>query len=230
MSTSQLLMEMYRAMHARFGDRHWWPADPGAAPAQRALEICAGAVLTQNTNWTNVEKALANLRAAQCLDVEALHDKPLPVVAELIRPAGYYNVKAKRLKNLIARIHKHSGGDILAFLDRSVDSLREDLLSVNGIGRETADCIILYAAGKLAFVVDAYTCRILRRHKLIAPDDGYDAVQDFVAGHLPRDVALWNDYHAQLVEVGKRFCRPTALCSGCPLEPFDHNPTADQEP
>lgn len=229
MSTAQLLLDMYRAMRDRFGDRRWWPADPDAPPDRKALEICIGAILTQNTNWTNVEKALANLRAADLLDVAGLHAAPPAALAELIRPAGYYNVKAKRLKHFIARVHEHSGDDILAFLDRSAGALREDLLSVNGIGRETADCIVLYAAGKLSFVVDAYTCRILARHKLIAPGDDYDAVQDLFASRLPKDLALWNDYHAQLVETGKRFCRPTASCPNCPLEPFDHNPTGDTE-
>ncbi|MCY2929827.1 MAG: endonuclease III domain-containing protein [Planctomycetota bacterium] len=230
MSTATTLTAMYEAMRARFGDRHWWPADRAAPPDRKALEICVGAILTQNTAWTNVEKAIANLRAAGALDVGALAALPAPALAELIRPAGYFNVKAKRLKNFIARVHDYRGGDILAFLGRSVDTLREDLLAVSGIGAETADSIILYAAGKLSFVVDAYTCRILRRHKLIGPDDDYTSVQELLAGSLPKDVALWNDYHAQIVETGKHYCRPTARCPGCPLEGFPHDPQADKEP
>ena len=229
MSTATILTAMYEAMRRQFGDRHWWPSDEAAPPEQRALEICVGAILTQNTAWTNVEKAVANLRAAGALDVAALADMPAPALAECIRPAGYFNVKARRLKNFIAGVRAFGGG-VLAFLGRSVDTLREDLLAVSGIGAETADSIILYAAGKLSFVVDAYTCRILRRHKLIGPDDDYTSVQELLAGSLPRDVALWNDYHAQLVETGKQHCRPRARCSGCPLESFPHDPLADKEP
>jgi endonuclease-3 related protein len=224
--TPKLLMEMYQAMHARFGDQHWWPGDT-------PLEICVGAILTQNTNWTNVEKAVANLKAAGCMSVSALHAKPHAELAELIRPAGYYNIKAKRLKNFVAAAHRDhgdnlggTGGDGHGFLDRSVSALREELLSINGIGRETADSIILYAAGKLTFVVDAYTYRILLRHGLIAPEDDYEAVKELLESSLPQSAPLWNDYHAQLVAVGKTYCRPTAQCAGCPLEGFPHDASA----
>ena len=230
MSTSSILTAMYESMRERFGDRHWWPAKEAAPPDRRALEICVGAILTQNTAWSNVEKALANLRASGALDVGVLARMPAADLAERIRPAGYFNVKAKRLKNFIACVWNFREGDISAFLDRSVDTLREDLLSISGIGAETADCIILYAAGKLSFVVDAYTCRILRRHKLIGPNDDYTSVQELMAGALPKDVSLWNDYHAQLVETGKQYCRPTARCAGCPLEGYPHDPAADKEP
>ena len=230
MSTATMLMAMYEAMRARFGDRHWWPANEAAPEAERALEVCVGAILTQNTAWTNVEKAIANLRRAGGMNVRALADMPVAQLAEHIRPAGYFNVKAKRLKNFVARVREFGGPDVGAFLGRSVDTLREELLSVSGIGAETADCMILYAAGKLSFVVDAYTCRILRRHRLIGPDDDYASVQELLAGSLPKDVALWNDYHAQLVETGKGYCRPAARCEGCPLAGFPHDPLADKEP
>ena len=219
MTTVQTLMEMYEAMRRRFGHQGWWPGDG-------PLEICVGAILTQNTNWKNVEKAIANLRAAGCMSVGALHAKPQPALAELIRPAGYFNVKAKRLKNFIAHVYESFGDDIEAFLDRSVTTLREELLSINGIGRETADSMILYAAGRPTFVVDAYTYRILLRHGLIAPEDDYEAIKDLMEASLPEDVELWNDYHAQLVAVGKNCCRPTARCEGCPLEGFAHDPLA----
>ena len=223
--TATKLMEMYEAMRERFGPRGWWPAGPG--PARRVkLEICVGAVLTQNTNWRNVEKAVANLSAAGCMGVGALHAKPHAELAELIRPAGYFNVKAKRLKNFIAAVHESFGDDIEAFLDRPAAALREELLAINGIGRETADSIILYAAGKLSFVVDPYTCRILLRHGLISPADDYEAIKELFEGALPDDLELWNDYHAQLVEVGKTSCRPSARCDGCPLERFPHDPLA----
>ena len=212
---------MYEAMLERFGHRGWWPGDS-------PLEICVGAILTQNTNWTNVEKAISNLRAAGLMSVSAIHATARAELAELIRPAGYFNVKAKRLKNFIARVHESCGDDVEAFLDRSIQALQEELLSVNGIGRETADSMILYAAGKPTFVVDTYTYRILLRHGLIAPEDDYDAIKDLMESSLPQDVALYNDYHAQLVEAGKNFCKPRPRCPGCPLEAFPHDPQAGE--
>jgi len=217
--TGETLMEMYRAAHARLGHQAWWP---GETP----LEVCLGAILTQNTNWRNVEKALGNLRTAGLMSVSALHATPQGELAELIRPAGYYNVKAKRLKNFIAAVHEDFGDDVTAFLDRSVPTLRETLLAINGVGRETADSIILYAAHKPSFVVDAYTYRILLRHGLIYEDDDYEAIKELFESCLPEDVDLWNDCHAQLVAVGKQYCRPTARCDGCPLEGFPHDPAA----
>ena len=215
--TSETLMAMYRATRERLGHQDWWP---GETP----LEICLGAILTQNTNWKNVEKALANLKAAGLMSVGALHGADAAKLAELIRPAGYFNVKARRLKNFIRHLWEFSGDDLARFLDRPVSVLREELLSINGVGRETADSIILYAAGKLTFVVDAYTYRILLRHRLIAPEDDYEAIKELMESAMPTDVELWNDYHAQLVAVGKEFCRPVARCGGCPLEGFPHDP------
>jgi endonuclease-3 related protein len=217
-----MLSEMYEAMHRRFGHQGWWPGET-------ALEMCVGAVLTQNTNWKNVVRALANLKAAGKMSIPALHATSHDALAELIRPAGYFNIKARRLKNFIAAVHARNGDDLAAFLDRSVGALREDLLAVSGIGRETADSIILYAAGKPSFVVDAYTYRILLRHHLIAPEDDYEAIKELMESSLPRDVGLWNDYHAQLVAVGKEYCRPTARCPGCPLETFPHDPNAGSD-
>jgi endonuclease-3 related protein len=215
-------MAMYRAMWKHFGHRQWWPA-ASHKHNERALEICAGAILTQNTNWGNVERAMANLHAAGCMTVGRLHAKRPAALAKLIRPAGYFNVKAKRLKNFIAAVQKDYAGDIEAFLDRPVTTLRGELLSVNGIGPETADSMILYAAGKATFVVDAYTRRILLRHGLIEGQESYDAIKGLFESSLPADVELWNDYHAQLVAVGKVFCRPAARCKGCPLERFQRS-------
>ncbi len=215
-ATGELLTSMYRAMRAHFGHQHWWP---GETP----LEICVGAILTQNTNWTNVERAIANLQAAAAMSVVALDEIPADALAELIRPAGYFNVKARRLKHFIAHVRGAGFDAVEGFLARPAAALREDLLSVNGIGPETADSIVLYAAGAPSFVVDAYTCRILRRHRLIAPDDRYDDVKALFERSLPRRAPLWNDYHAQLVAVGKHFCRPASpRCDDCPLAPFDH--------
>jgi endonuclease-3 related protein len=220
--TSQTLMDFYRAMHGRFGHQHWWPG-------QTSLEICVGAILTQNTSWANVEKAIINLKSAGMLSVAALHACQAAALAELIKPAGYYNVKTRRLKNFITRVWQHGGDNLDGFLNRPVQALREDLLSISGIGRETADSIILYAAGKPSFVVDAYTYRILLRHRLIAREDDYEAIKELFESALPQDVPLWNDYHAQLVAVGKNYCRPTARCEGCPLEQFPHDPNAGRE-
>jgi len=223
-TTGELLMAMYEAMRARYGHQHWWPSRAGAESPEGKLEICAGAVLTQNTSWRNVERALDNLRRAGLLSVGALHQAPAEALAEVIRPAGYYNVKARRLKNFIARVYETFGEDIAAFLDRPGSTLREELLRIKGIGRETADSMVLYAAGQCTFVVDAYTARILGRHKLIGPEDDYEQIRSLFESQLPERLDLWQDYHAQLVAVGKAYCRPRARCAGCPLEPFDHDP------
>jgi endonuclease-3 related protein len=207
-------MAMYEAMLDHFGPQDWWPGEG-------KLEICVGAILTQNTNWANVEKAIANLNAAGAIDVAKLHEMPAEKLSELIRPAGYFRRKAGRLKNFIADVVDH-GGRIDAYLQAPVETLRNRLLAVKGVGPETADSIVLYAAGKLAFVVDAYTVRILSRHRLITPGDDYASIQSLFTGALPPKVQLYNEYHALLVCVGKHFCKPTARCAGCPLEPFDH--------
>ena len=212
-------MEMYEAMLDRFGHQGWWPGDG-------PLEVCVGAILTQNTNWTNVEKALDNLRTAGVMSISAVAQMDHDALAELIRPAGYFNVKARRLKNFIARVHEGCGDDIAAFLDRSVSVLQAELMGVNGIGRETADSIILYAARKPTFVIDRYTCRMMVRHGLTCPEDDYQLVKDLFESSLPEDLELWKDYHAQIVAVGKQYCRPKAKCAGCPLESFPHDGVA----
>jgi len=219
MTTSTTLMEMYEAMLERFGPQGWWPGDG-------PLEVCVGAVLTQNTNWANVEKAIANLRSAGVMTVDALAGIDQDQLAELIRPAGYYKLKARRLGNFVAAVaaFEDTGqGKLHAFLDRPVYTLREELVAINGIGQETADSIILYAAGKATFVIDTYTCRIAGRHGLISPEDGYEAVKELFESSLETDIALFNDFHAQLVAVGKNFCRPKPRCQGCPLEKFPHD-------
>ena len=221
-TTGQKLMAMYEAASERFGHQDWWPGDG-------ALEICVGAILTQNTNWRNVERAIANLREADCMSVTALHELAPEALAELIRPAGYYNVKTKRLKNFLAHVHANWGDDIASFLDRPVATLREELLSINGVGRETADSMILYAAGKPSFVVDTYTYRVLLRHGVIDVDYDYEMIKQLFEDNLPEDVELYNDFHAQLVAVGKNYCKPTARCTGCPLEHLPHDPLAGKD-
>ncbi len=215
-------MEIYHAARERFGHQGWWP---GETP----LEICVGAILTQNTNWTNVEKAIANLKAADRMSVARLHELPHEALAELIRPAGYFNVKARRLMNFIDRVWAGFGDDLDAFLDRSVGTLREDLLAIKGVGRETADSMILYAAGKLTFVVDTYTYRILFRHGLIDAEADYEAIKELMEHYLADDLDLYNDFHAQLVAVGKHYCKPRPKCAGCPLEPLPHDAEAGME-
>jgi len=213
-------MEMYEAMRLHFGPRKWWPSvEPPSTPAGK-LEICIGAILTQNTNWGNVEKALENLRAAGLMSVSQLRAKRCDSLGKIIRPAGYYNVKAKRLKNFIRFVSEGFGGNIAGFLNRPVAKLRCDLLSINGIGAETADSIILYAAKKATFVVDAYTKRIFLRHGLIEESTDYETLRDFCQTHIPKSTKLWNDYHAQIVAIGTNYCKPTPRCDNCPLHKF----------
>jgi endonuclease-3 related protein len=177
-----------------------------------------GAVLTQNTNWRNVEKAINNLRAANVLNPDSLHRMPADQLAELIRPAGYYNIKAKRLKNLLAWLFDSYGGSIDAADALSDHALREELLCINGIGPETADSIMLYAFERPIFVVDAYTARILIRHGMIDEYCDYEQLRELMESSLEPDVKLFNEYHALLVKTGKDFCRPRPKCKGCPLE------------
>ncbi|AQT67548.1 Endonuclease III [Anaerohalosphaera lusitana] len=209
------LMEVFNLMHDRYGPQKWWPGDS-------EYEVAVGAILTQNTNWRNVESALENLKNANSLDPFTIDEMPAEQLATLIRPAGYYNVKAKRLKNFNHWLITEHDGQIEQLNNKSIDTLREELLSVNGIGRETADSIILYAVKKPTFVVDAYTCRIMLRHQFIDPYADYEQVKDFFESCLPADVELFNEYHALLVQVGKNHCKPKAKCAGCPLESLPH--------
>lgn len=209
------LMDIYDRLYRHFGPQHWWPG-------QTPLEIMIGAVLTQNTNWKNVEKAIDNLKQAALLDAEKLDRLPADELARRIRPAGYFNIKAKRLKALIRWFGMEYRGDPQRIDQRPVDLLRQELLAVNGIGLETADSILLYAFGKPVFVVDTYTARILARHQLITPPVGYQEIQDLFESTLPRDAALFNEYHALLVCCGKQFCKRKPICQGCPLDPLPH--------
>jgi endonuclease-3 related protein len=211
----ETLTEIYQLLYDAFGPQHWWP---GETP----FEIITGAILTQNTSWSNVEKAIANLKAAGCLSPEALHRIDVAKLAELIRPAGYFNVKAKRLKNFIDWLFDGYGGELANLKSVGTDRLREELLEVKGIGRETADSILLYALERPVFVVDAYTARITLRHRLIEPGADYEQLRQLFESNLLEDIRLFNEYHALLVRTGKEFCRPKARCSGCPLEKHPH--------
>lgn len=201
---------MYRAMLHALGPQNWWPG-------RTRLEVIVGAILTQNTAWTNVARAIANLRRERVLTPEALAELPGPRLARLIRPSGYYRTKAARVKRFLRFLRARYALNLSRMFARHPSILREELLSVSGIGPETADSILLYAGGVPVFVVDAYTRRILGRHGLIQPDATYDAVQVHVMENLPPDTRLYNEYHALLVAVGKDFCRPAPRCARCPL-------------
>jgi endonuclease-3 related protein len=214
--TDGRLTEIYELLYDRFGPQHWWP---GETP----FEIIIGAILTQNTNWTNVEKAIANLKSADLLTPEKLYETDTAKLAQLIRPAGYFNIKTKRLKNFLAWLFNGYAGRLANLESISTPQLREELLAVNGIGRETADSILLYALDREIFVVDAYTARMAVRHRLIAPEADYEQIRDLFQSNLPPDRQLFNEYHALLVRLGKEFCRPTPRCTACPLEKLPHS-------
>jgi len=212
MSTADTLQRMYERMLARFGPQHWWPAET-------PFEVMVGAILTQNTSWKNVERAIDNLKSVGLMSFDALASLPTGLLAEYIRPAGYYNIKAGRLHNLLACIKERHGGDLQAFLEQPLPQFREQLLSIKGIGRETADSILLYAAHLPIFVVDAYTHRILVRHQVIDETLGYEAIQELFMDHLDCDVQLYNEYHALLVRVGNMYCKKkNPDCAACPLQ------------
>ncbi len=214
--TRESLTEIYELLYNAFGPQNWWP---GETP----FEIIAGAILAQNTNWTNVEKAIANLKSAECLSPQGLRHIELARLAELIRPAGYYNLKSRRLKNFVDWLFDNYEGEVENLRSVDTDRLRTELLTVKGVGRETADSILLYALDRPIFVVDAYTARIAIRHGLIEPDAGYEQLRELFESNLPQDIQLFNEYHALLVRAGKEFCKTKARCSGCPLEGLAHS-------
>ncbi|MCE9604249.1 MAG: endonuclease III domain-containing protein [Planctomycetia bacterium] len=203
--------EIYDRLFAHFGPQHWWPGDG-------PTEILVGTVLVQNTNWRNVEKAIENLREAGVLEIAKLYALEPEELAELIRPAGYYQVKTKRLRNLLRLIVDRYDGSLEALFANSPDTLREELLSVNGIGSETADCILLYAAGVPSFVADGYAQRVLARHGWMEYGADYYAIKDWFESRLEADPQVYNEYHALLVRLGKEHCKTKPQCIGCPLE------------
>ncbi|MEW5973287.1 MAG: endonuclease III domain-containing protein [Pseudomonadota bacterium] len=202
------LLGTYRRLDDAWGPQHWWPGES-------VLEIMVGAVLTQNTAWSNVERAIANLKAAGALSMEALLTLPLDELAALIRPAGYFNVKARRLRALLEWVREAGGVEALS--GWTDEKLRSGLLGVHGVGPETADDIMLYAFGRPVFVIDAYTRRILGRLGLIDPTMGYEHLRAVIEAELGADVPLFNQYHALLVAHGKVICRPRPRCAACVL-------------
>jgi endonuclease-3 related protein len=235
------ILEYYRSLLARYGPQNWWPA-------QSRFEVIVGAYLTQNTNWTNVEKAMANLRRARVLNLNAMREIPLASLEELVRPSGYFRQKAKKLKTFIAFLDKNYSGSLDRMFAQPTAQLRAELLELNGVGPETADSILLYAGNHPVFVVDAYTRRILERHGIITAKTGYEEIRRLIEGTIsnaesgalmvepgtdPRHPASrmsraarselaqhYNELHALIVRVGNQLCRATPKCEGCPLKNF----------
>lgn len=213
------LLDMYDALYRAYGPQHWWPGDG-------PTEIIIGAILTQNTNWSNVTRAIANLKSERLLDWRRLRDVSERRLARAIRPAGYFNVKARRIKRFVRWLWDEFDGRPEKLRRLPLEELRPRLRSVHGIGPETADSILLYALGKTTFVVDAYTARLARRHGISECRDGYEGLKAVFEGNLPRDARRFNEYHALIVAVGKRHCRTRAKCEGYPLAGFEHDAEA----
>ncbi|HQP09925.1 MAG TPA: endonuclease III domain-containing protein [Candidatus Omnitrophota bacterium] len=214
--TQAILTAIYARLFQAFGPQQWWPA-------QTRFEVIIGAILTQNTNWGNVEKALRNLKRAGCLSPQQFRKISLPNLSFLIRPAGYFNVKAKRLKNFISFLFAEYDGRLENMRREDGRILREKLLSVNGIGPETADSILLYAFEKPFFVIDVYTKRMLSRHGFADARADYPALQDLFMDALPHDAAMFNEFHALIVQLGKNHCKPKPLCGACILKDFHYS-------
>ena len=214
-TTRQQLTEIYEHLFGAFGPQHWWPGET-------RFEIIVGAILTQNTSWANVAKAIANLKRAERLEPDRLHALDTAELEQLVRPAGYFRLKAKRLRNFTQWLFDAHEGRLDALDAIETHRLREELLGISGIGPETADSILLYALDRPVFVVDTYTARIAVRHSLIEPDIDYTQLQYLFESNLEPDVRLFNEFHALLVHVGKDFCKPTPKCSACPLNNLPH--------
>lgn len=208
------LLEYHNVLSGRLGPQNWWPA-------KSPFEVIVGAILTQNTTWTNVERAIANLRRERLLSPSAIERISVHRLERLIRSSGYFRQKAKKLKSFVRFLRKEFGGSLVRMSRTPAVELREMLLGVHGVGPETADSILLYAARKDVFVVDAYTKRILSRHGWTQERTDYEETRALLEKSLPRDASLYNEFHAQFVQVGKTWCRPREpRCSECPLEKF----------
>ena len=208
----EFLLDVYDRLYHYYGPQGWWPGDS-------PLEVVVGAILTQAAAWTNVERALSNLKNADCMSLQAIHECPQDELAAIIRPSGYFNAKARKLKAFAAHIIGHHGGDLGSFLARCQLKLRKELLSIYGIGPETADDIVLYAAHKPSFVIDSYTRRIIGRLGFLKVDlrGGYHEYQALFHDNLPTDTTLFQEYHALLDRHAKETCAKAPRCSGCCL-------------
>lgn len=209
------LMLIYQRLYDSFGPQRWWPGDS-------PFEVIVGAILTQNTSWENVEKAIARLKEDSLLTPDALRNIEESLLAGAIRSSGYYNIKAKRLKSFIAFLFGEYNGDLSLMFSEEVEPLKEKLLSVNGIGLETADSILLYAGCKPIFVIDAYTKRVFSRHNLVPVNASYHETQDIFMKNLPKDATLYNEYHALIVYLGKNYCKRKPNCLDCPISSSDY--------
>jgi endonuclease III related protein len=206
------LLSIHDILLKRFGPQDWWPGDT-------PFEVVIGAILTQSTSWTNVEKAIDNLKKKDLLSPDGLHRIDTAELAIHIKSAGYYNAKAKKLKEFMNHLYTNHSGKLDRMFESDAKALRVELLSIWGIGPETADSIVLYAAEKPEFVVDAYTKRIFSRMGYVKEDITYEGLKEFSEQNLPRDVKIYNEFHALLVRLGKEHCKKTnPMCSGCPLE------------
>ncbi|MFC1709596.1 endonuclease III domain-containing protein [Candidatus Omnitrophota bacterium] len=202
---------IYKKLYSYFGKQNWWPA-------QTKLEVIIGAVLTQNTAWPNVEKAISNLKRHHSLSFKKLSNIKTSKLAGLIRPAGYFNIKSKRLKNVLGFMQKRYSGNLNRMQKVDTLELRKQLLDVNGVGLETADSILLYAFHKPIFVVDAYTKRIFSRLKIFSPNPSYGDIQKLFMDNLRLDAKLFNEYHALIVKLGKDYCKKNKpKCKECPI-------------
>jgi endonuclease-3 related protein len=210
-----LLMEIYKRLYNAYGPMHWWP---GETP----FEVMVGAILTQNTSWRNVEKAIHNLKARKVLHVRGIHQLRKSELASLIRSSGYFRIKADRLKAFVNFLSENYNEELKRMMREGVETLRQKLLDVKGIGPETADSILLYGLKKPIFVVDAYTKRILSRHGILSEKASYEEVQRLFMNHLPHGEKLFNEYHALLVHLGKTLCKKIPRCDICPLRGIAH--------
>ncbi len=203
------LLSVYGLLLKHFGRQKWWPAET-------KFEVVVGAILTQNANWKNVERAITNLKDNDLMEPDRIHRISEERLKALIRPAGYYNSKSRKLKEFTNFLFDNYN-DLNEFLALPLEQLREQLLSLWGIGPETADSVILYAAEKPSFVIDAYTKRIFSRLGLVNEEIGYDTLKNFFERSIPRDVSLYKEFHALIVELGKNYCKTKPLCGACPL-------------
>ena len=229
-----MLKSIYNKLYSHFVPQHWWPVTKsGVVPRyhenikhnkKHKLEICFGAILTQNTNWKNVEKAIVQLNKNKLIDIRKIIEIDNKKLAKIIKSSGYHNQKAIKLKNLCSFLEKNYNSNLKKFFNKDIEALRNELLTINGIGPETADSMILYAAKKPIFVVDAYTKRIMNR---IGFKEGtYDDLQNLFMDNLEENEKLFNEYHALLVELGKNICKKKPLCDKCPInEKCNYNKT-----
>ncbi|MBN1366583.1 MAG: endonuclease III domain-containing protein [Dehalococcoidales bacterium] len=205
-----ILLDIYNRLLSKYGAQHWWPGDS-------PFEVIIGAILTQSAAWTNVERAINNLKSADALSTQAIMTLSLEQLAKLIRPSGYYNAKALKLKAFVQWLDENYRNDLKIISTVETNALRNQMLAVYGIGNETADSILLYALDRPVFVIDAYTRRIISRISLLSEDNTYDEYQQYFMKHLPVDLKLFNEYHALLVRLGKNACRKKPLCGDCCL-------------